>query len=328
MSDTAAPTGTPVASKPPAAPPVAAGAPVPVSTAKQATPPVHPSVAPVAEAGKSQDRIQAARAKMDAKSADDSKPVINPGEKPKEAQAQPAATTQLTQVAGGTSVPASGDDSAAEIDVAAVVERAKAADAARAAAVLPADADMADKAKRARALADKGDHLGAIKELGIDLDAAVKQKTNAPADGDPKDKEIAETRAENERLKAERDQYVAQVKLREEYDATVSQVIADPDFANLTKPGQVDAAFAEARKYAKIAAADIGRPLTPAEADRLVRHVLSEHNAKAAGGNPAEKTRETAPTIPGSRAGAAPTGKPRHRTAEEVRRTAFQPTRN
>jgi hypothetical protein len=297
MSDI--PTGTPIASKPAVAPPPAVGAVAPVTTAKQPAPPVHPSATPAPEAGT--NRIEAARAKL---------------------QAPEAPPTAVAAPAPSPAAPAA-EAKPAELDVDAAVAKAKAVEAAKVAAVLPEEADLTDKAKRARALADKGDHLGALREMGVDLDAAVKQKTGAASD-DPKEKELADLKAENARLKSEGEQRAAQAAAQEQNAALVGRVIADPGYANLTKPEQVEAAFSEARRTAKLVVADIGRALTEAESNRLVEHILGQHNAAVAG-NSADKTRDTPPTITGQRAGAAPGSKPKYRTAEEVRRTAFQP---
>lgn len=163
---------------------------------------------------------------------------------------------------------------------------------------------LADKFKAAQELAKKGDHFGAIKAAGLDLDAAVRQVMQAETEEketDPKLKKLQDDlAAANEKLAAlegnvtktdEETKRLAKARAEADRAAAEERIVAEvtlaaDKFPFLSKSAKfVKEALDGADEAYPLAVKHLGRELTGEEKNNLLRAALEEaeeqHAARA-----------------------------------------------
>lgn len=163
----------------------------------------------------------------------------------------------------------------------------------KAAVIAPAD-DFAAKVAEADKAIKAGDHIAAMKALGIDLDEAVRKATGSPSMTTKEEQLAAENkklREENDAIKAAETKRTADATARASYDATLGAIVADTAYPNISSTADAEKALAPAKAAYAVLKADLGRDLNQAEKDRLVVRYLKRYNDKAV----ASEQAQTAP---------------------------------
>ena len=146
----------------------------------------------------------------------------------------------------------------------------------------------AAKAKRVEELVAAGKHREAIKELGIDLNAAVAEELGTAPVPKPEDAEAAKVKADLEALKAsdaERKKRDDEQAAKAAETAKVNDMAAVVEFVKekatdypyLSRKAEwVHAAYEDAAKAYPALVEKAGRDLNPQERDRLIKASLAE----------------------------------------------------
>lgn len=214
--------------------------------------------------------------------------------------------------------PAAGELTDAAIDAAADKAAALAED--KAAVVAPAE-DFAAKVAAADKAVKAGDHVAAMKALGIDLDEAVRKATGSPETTTKEDQLAAENkrlREENESFKTKAQQEAAAQTARAAYETTLGAIVADAAYPKITTVADAEKALEPARNAYKVLKADLGRDLNQAEKDRLVARYLKRYNDREMASEQAAITPPPDKT-PSVRSGVVVPAKTQKRTVAQVK---------